>query len=217
MGLTGGGPLGPWALIAEATRVGWPTERSEACAPKARPYRAKRGPPRGSGALTERSEAQLKLKKLYSSREVAAITGLTARQLQWWNTRGIFAPAIPSHRTERGGFTERRYTPIELLELMVLADLRRRGFSVPRLRRLLTVLRTRFKVRLYEAIEGGGPLTLFIDGDKIYARTASGDLFNVLEQPRQPLLMLGENVRLRELTVRESPAKKKHRRKTEEP
>ena len=96
----------------------------------------------------------------------------------------------------------------------VMEDLRRRGFSVPRLRRLLAVLRTRFKVRLYEAIEGGGPLTLFIDGDKIYARTASGDLFNVLEQPRQPLLMLGENIRLRELTVRESPARKRKRTPT---
>jgi DNA-binding transcriptional MerR regulator len=153
----------------------------------------------------------VKLKKLYSSREVAAITGLTARQLQWWDMRGIFTSAIPTHRTERGGFTERRYTPIELLELMVLADLRRRGFSVARLRRLLTVLRTRFKVRLYEAIEGGGPLTLFIDGDKIYARTASGDLFNVLEQPSQPLLMLGESVRLKELTVRESTGRKRKR------
>ena len=157
----------------------------------------------------------MKLKKLYSSREVAAITGLTARQLQWWDKRGIFTPAIPTHRTARGGFTERRYTPIELLELMVLADLRRRGFSVARLRRLLTVLRTRFKVRLYEAIEGGGPLTLFIDGEKIYARTAGGDLFNVLEQPSQPLLMLGESVRLRELTVRESPARK--RKKVQSP
>lgn len=151
----------------------------------------------------------MRLKKHYTSREVAAQTGLTARQLQWWDRRGLYAPAVPAHRTEAGGFTERRYTPIELLELMVLADLRRRGFSVPRLRRLLTVLRTRFKVRLYEAIEGGGPLTLFIDGDKIYARTASGDLFNVLEQPRQPLLMLGENVRLRELTVRESPSRRR--------
>ena len=34
---------------------------------------------------------------------------------------------IPSHKTDAGGFTERRYTPIELLELMVLADLRRRA------------------------------------------------------------------------------------------
>ena len=137
----------------------------------------------------------MKLKKLYSSREVAAITGLSARQLQWWDQRRIFSSSIPSHKTERGGYTERRYTPIDLLELMVLADLRRRGFTVPRLRRLLSVLRSRFKVRLYEAIEGGGPITLYIDGDKIYARTVDGDLFNVLEQPNQPLLMVGEQVR----------------------
>ena len=151
----------------------------------------------------------MKLKKLYSSREVAAQTGLTARQLQWWDRRGIFAPAIPTQRTERGGFTERRYTPIELLELMVLADLRRRGFSVARLRRLMQVLATRFGVRLYEAIEGGGPVTLYIDGAKIYARTKGGELFNVLEQPNQPLLVVGEDVRLRELTVREASGRRK--------
>ena len=91
----------------------------------------------------------------------------------------------------------------------MLADLRRRGFTVSRLRRLLGVLRARFKVRLYDAIEGGGPVTLYIDGDKIYARTQAGDLFNVLEQPNQPLLMVGEQVRLRELTVREPPPKKR--------
>ncbi len=145
----------------------------------------------------------MKLKKLYSSREVAALTGLSARQLQWWHARRVFVPSIASHPTEKGGFTERRYTPIELLELLVLADLRRRGFSVARIRRLLDTLRARFRVRLFDAIEGGGPVTLFIDGEQIFARTESGDLYNVLENPAQPLLMLGENLRLRQLTVRE--------------
>ena len=150
----------------------------------------------------------MKLKKLYSSREVAAMTGLSAKQLQWWDRRRVFMPAVPSHRTAAGGFTERRYTSIELLELMVLADLRRRGFSVGRLRKLMAVLRARFKVRLFEAIEGGGPVTLYIDGDDIYARTESGELFNVLDQPEQPLLMVGAEVRLRELTARERPKRK---------
>ena len=72
----------------------------------------------------------MKLKKLYSSREVAQLTGLSARQLQWWAQRKIFLPAVPSHKTDAGGFTERRYTPIELLELMVLADLRRKGLTI---------------------------------------------------------------------------------------
>ncbi|MGE0359393.1 MAG: MerR family transcriptional regulator [Vicinamibacterales bacterium] len=151
----------------------------------------------------------MKLKKHYSSREVAAQTGLTAKQLQWWDRRGMYAPSIPTHRTAAGGFTERRYTTVELLELMVLADLRRRGFSLARLRRLLAVLRSRFKVRLFEAIEGGGPVTLFLDGDDIYARTESGEYFNVLDNPRQPLLVLGQEPRLRQVTAREHHARPK--------
>ncbi len=150
----------------------------------------------------------MRLKKLYSSREVAQLTGLTARQLQWWAERKFFPATVPSHKTEAGGYTERRYTPIELLELMVLADLRRRGFTLANIRRLLNVLKTRFKTRLYDAIEGGGPVTLYIDGLNIYARSVAGDLFNVLENASQPLLMVGDDVRLRQLIARERPTKK---------
>jgi len=72
----------------------------------------------------------LQLKNTYSAREVASLTGLSARQLQWWDARRLFASAIAAKRTAAGGFTERRYTPVDLLELMVLADLRRQGLSV---------------------------------------------------------------------------------------
>jgi DNA-binding transcriptional MerR regulator len=144
----------------------------------------------------------VRLKKFYSSREVAGLTGLTARQLQWWDARRLFASAIASHRTEAGGFTERRYTPLDVLELQVLADLRRRGFSVPRLRRLLATLREAFGVRLYEAIGEGGPLTLFIGGDRLYARTADGGLFD-LDDPTQALMMVGEELPMRPLVARE--------------
>ena len=151
----------------------------------------------------------MKLKKLYSSREVAQLTGLTARQLQWWAKRKFFLPTVPSHQTEAGGFTERKYTPIELLELMVLADLRRKGFTVARIRKLLQVLKTRFKTRLYDAIEGGGPVTLYIDGGNIYARTAQGDLFSILDNAAQPLMMMGEDLKMRQLIARERPARRR--------
>jgi DNA-binding transcriptional MerR regulator len=144
----------------------------------------------------------VKLKKFYSSREVAQLTGLTARQLQWWDARRLFAPAIAPHRTEAGGFTERRYTPMDVLELQVLADLRRRGFSIPRMRRLLTTLREVFGVRLYEAIGEGGPMTLLIGGNQLFARSADGRVFN-LDHPEQPLLMVGDGLVLRALTARE--------------
>ena len=156
----------------------------------------------------------MKLKKLYSSREVASLTGLSAKQLQWWDANQVIKSSVPSYRTAKGGFTERRYTSTEVLELMVLADLRRRGFSIARIRRLIDVLRSHFDVRLFEALEGGGPITLFIDGNEIFARTAGGDLYNVLGDPSQPLLMLGEDLKLRQLVAREGRRGAKPKRRS---
>lgn len=154
----------------------------------------------------------MQLKNTYSAREVAALTGLTARQLAWWDARRLFASAVASRRTEAGGFTERRYTPVDLLELLVLADLRRHGLSVSRIRQLLETLRTRFGIRLFEAIGGAGPLTLLTDGREVYARTATGEFFDLLRAPDQPLLVLGSNLPLRELTARTDKKARKKRK-----
>jgi DNA-binding transcriptional MerR regulator len=150
----------------------------------------------------------VKLKRFYTSREVAALTGLSARQLQWWDSRHLLAAAVATHRTEAGGFTERRYTPFDVLELQVLADLRRRGFSLAKLRHLLNALRDVFGVRLYEAIGEGGPVTLFISGQDLYARGTEGRLFH-LDRPTQPLLMLGEDLAMRPLLAKERKKKQK--------
>ena len=125
----------------------------------------------------------MRLKKTYSSREVAALTGLTARQLQLWDAGGLLSPTIPSHKTDAGGYTERRYTPIELFELLVLADLRRRGFTIQQLHLILRTLQEQFGERLFDATGGGGAVQLLTDGTEIYARTASGSFFNLLKAP----------------------------------
>ena len=77
----------------------------------------------------------MRLKTSYSAREVAGLTGLTARQLQGWDASRIFQPAIAPRRTTSGGFTERRYTPVDVLELVALAELRRRIERLPADRR----------------------------------------------------------------------------------
>src|ERR1700742_4286662 len=133
----------------------------------------------------------MRLKKTYTSRDVTALTGLSARQLQLWDAGGLLSPAIPPERTAAGGYTERRYTPIELFELLVLADLRRRGFTIHELHRILRVLDEQFGERLFDATGGGGAVQLLTDGKEIYARTASGAFFNLLKPPAQPLLVIG--------------------------
>ena len=62
-----------------------------------------------------------------------------------------------------------------LIGRFVTSDLRRRGFSIPRLRRLLSVLRDIFRVRLYEAIGDDGPRLV---ASKATSRTVSQGLLD---------------------------------------
>jgi DNA-binding transcriptional MerR regulator len=149
-----------------------------------------------------------KLKKSYSAREVAALTGLTARQLQWWDARQLLSASVASRPTAAGGFTERRYSPVDLYELSALAELRRQGFTVQRIRKILAALREHFGIRLFEALGGDGPVTLLVDGLDIYARTEAGAFYNLLESPGQPLLVLGEDG-LKTLRARVGAAKRR--------
>jgi DNA-binding transcriptional MerR regulator len=154
----------------------------------------------------------MRLKKTYSSREVAGLTGLSARQLQLWDAGGLLSPTIPSHKTDAGGYTERRYTPIELFELLVLADLRRRGFTIHQLHKIQEILRDQFGQRLFDATGGGGNVQLLTDGQEIYARNASGAFFNLLKAPSQPMLVIGNEGLLRTLSSSMRPSRKKKRR-----
>lgn len=140
------------------------------------------------------------------------MTGLTARQLQLWDAGGLLSPTIPPHRTDAGGYTERRYTPIELFELLVLADLRRRGFTIHQLHRILEILRDQFGQRLFDATGGGGSVQLLTDGREIYARTADGAFFNLLRAPAQALMVVGDERLLKELSGKARKAKVKRRK-----
>jgi len=130
----------------------------------------------------------MRLKASYSAREVAALTGLTARQLQSWDVGRIFLSAIAPRRTSAGGFTERRYSPVDVIELMALADLRRRGFTPLALRQMMDALRDYFRRRLSETLDDAGEMRLLTDGRGLFLRTMQGHVFDLLADPQQPLV-----------------------------
>jgi DNA-binding transcriptional MerR regulator len=142
----------------------------------------------------------MRLKKTYSSREVARLTGVTARQLQLWDAGRLLSAAIPSRRTEAGGYTERRYTPIDVFELLVLAELRRLGLSVAVLHAIVRALRETFGVSLFEATGGGTAVRLLTNGRDVFARTEEGQFYSLLDTPAQPLLVIGDERLLKTLS-----------------
>jgi DNA-binding transcriptional MerR regulator len=152
----------------------------------------------------------MRLKTSYSAREVAALTGLTARQLQGWDANRIFPSAIASRPTSLGGFTERRYSPVDVLELVALADLRRRGFTPAVLKQLMDTLRTYFRRRLSETLDDAGEVRLLTDGRGLFLRTRQGHIFDLLADPTQPLVT-GDGLPLKAVSARATARKRRLR------
>lgn len=152
----------------------------------------------------------MRLKTSYSAREVAALTGLSARQLQTWDSTGVFMPAVSPKRTALGGFTERRYTPMDVLELVALAGLRRQGFTPAVLRVMMDTLRDCFRRRLSETLDDSGDLRLLTDGHGLFLRTQHGHIFDLLVDPMQPLVT-GDGLPLKPVGVTQRSRRRKAR------
>src|SRR5207245_10375055 len=82
----------------------------------------------------------------FTSRDVVALTGITPRQLQWWDEQGIVVPAREGHR--------RLYSMGDLTEVAVICELLRRGFSLQRVRKVMRFLQREFGKRLAETVSG---------------------------------------------------------------
>ena len=81
------------------------------------------------------------------------------------------------------------------------------------LHQIIAVLKTQFGARLFEATGGGGGhVQLLTDGHEIYARTDCGEFFNLLKEPDQPMLVVGNEGLLRELSSSLRPRRKTKRR-----
>ena len=119
---------------------------------------------------------------LFTSAEVIARTGITARQLQWWDERGIVVPSRQGHR--------RLYSLDDLAEVAVICDLRRRGFSLQRVRKVMRLLQKEFKKRLVDTVTAHAEVHLLTDGTRIYLKNSAEQVIDILKNSRQPMLTL---------------------------
>ncbi|HYN16330.1 MAG TPA: MerR family transcriptional regulator [Terriglobales bacterium] len=114
-----------------------------------------------------------------TSNEVAALTGISLRQLQWWDERGLVVPAREGHR--------RLYALDDLAEVAVIAELRHKGFSLQRMRKVVRFLRQELGKRLVETVRGGSDYHLLTDGRRIYVENSAQQVIDILKNARQPM------------------------------
>ena len=129
----------------------------------------------------------------FSSREVAALTGITLRQLQWWDERRIVV-------AERQG-RRRLYSLDHLAELAVIAELRDKGFSLQRVRKVVRALEREFQRRLVETVTGGSEYHLLTDGRNIYVENSARQVMDILKSARQPIFAVCLSDTVRRITA----------------
>ncbi|MDP9055506.1 MAG: MerR family transcriptional regulator [Acidobacteriota bacterium] len=118
----------------------------------------------------------------YTSGDVARIAGVSLRQLQWWDERNVVSPRQEGHR--------RVYLSQEVVEVSVIAELRRKGFSLQKIRRVLRFLQKEMGKRLSDAVAKDGDVHLITDGKNIYLEDQPDRIIDVLKNARQPMFLV---------------------------
>jgi DNA-binding transcriptional MerR regulator len=118
----------------------------------------------------------------FTSRDVVSLTGITLRQLQWWDERRIVVPSREGRR--------RLYSMEDLAEVAVICELRSRGFSLQRVRKVMRFLQREFGKRLAEIVSGNCEYHLLTDGKTLYLETSPRQIVDILKNSRQPMLTI---------------------------
>lgn len=122
------------------------------------------------------------MEQRFTSAEVVRLTGITPRQLQWWDERGIVMPQREGRR--------RLYSFDDVTEVAVICALRRKGFPLQRVRRIMKFLQKEFGKRLASTVSNGSDYHLLTDGKRIYVENSERQVIDILKNSRQPLLGL---------------------------
>jgi DNA-binding transcriptional MerR regulator len=134
----------------------------------------------------------------FNSSEVARICGVSLRQLQWWDERNVVSPRQDGHK--------RVYMTEEVVEISVIAELRRKGFSLQKIRRVLRFLQKDMGKRVSDALGSSSDIHLITDGKSIYLEETPSRVIDLLKNARQPMFLVCVTDQVKRLAA---PAEKK--------
>ena len=131
----------------------------------------------------------------YSSSDVARVASISLRQLQWWDERHVVSPQHHGHK--------RVYSPEQVVEITVIAELRRKGFSLQKIRRVLRYLQREMGRRLSDVLSNDSNLHLLTDGRTIYLEDSQERIIDILKNARQPMFLVSVSDQVKRLNAAE--------------
>jgi DNA-binding transcriptional MerR regulator len=113
--------------------------------------------------------------------------------LQWWDERHVVSPQHQGHK--------RVYSAGEVIEITVIAELRRKGFSLQKIRRVLRYLDREMDRRLADVLSSQSELHLLTDGKSIYLEDNHDRIIDLLKNAKQPMFLVCVTDQVRRLGV----------------
>jgi len=135
--------------------------------------------------------------RLFSSADVSRLAGVSLRQLQWWDEQKVVSPHHEGHK--------RIYRIEDLLEVSVIAELRRKGFSLQKIRRVVRFLQKEMARRLADILNTSSDFHLLTDGRSVHLESEAARVIEVLKAAKQPMFLVAVSDQVRRLT--ETPRK----------
>ena len=119
---------------------------------------------------------------LFLSADVARMAGVSLRQMQWWDERKLISPRIKDHR--------RVYITEQVLEILTVAALRRKGLSLQRIRKVLRLLRRELGQQRSSLLEGESKVYLITDGNSVVVDEQPDGVLNRIAEAKHPMYLV---------------------------
>ena len=131
--------------------------------------------------------------QVFTSREVSRIAKISLRQLQWWDERKLISPRQEGHK--------RVYLPEQVIASMVVAELRRKGLPLQKMRRIMRFLQREMAPRLQKDMSSPADgLYLLTDGKSTRLESAPGRIIDLLKNSRQAMWLISVSDQVQRLT-----------------
>jgi DNA-binding transcriptional MerR regulator len=122
---------------------------------------------------------------------------VTLRQLQWWDERKVVAPRKENHR--------RVYLPQQVLEILIVAALRRKGLSLRKIRRILRLLRRELAQSSSKARDDASKLYLLTDVHTVHLEDEPELILKVLSEAPGAIYLVSLSDQIKRIASEEAP------------
>ncbi|MBL8149277.1 MAG: MerR family transcriptional regulator [Blastocatellia bacterium] len=122
--------------------------------------------------------------RTYTVTELMKITGMTRQQVSYWAKLQIVVPSISEQAEVKGPGHKSLYGVTDVIEGLIVSELRRAGFSLQSIRKVVERLKAE-DIELYES----APF-LLTDGRSVYYAYSDKEVVDLLRAHRQQLLLL---------------------------